>query len=184
MIELACMKWLRFENKCVIVLNERSPISGHGLPDVLGVTRSRYLKEIEVKRTMSDFRANAKKFHVQERERFLDRWPRQFYFAVPESLVEKAKAELPPFAGLIAVNGTLVRVEVDAPVNERAVKLSTQRCVRLAECMANQIACMSADALNHRGRASFCDNSLDDLYKHGWWTDDGKRVRDYCNYQI
>lgn len=188
MIELACLRWLRFENKCVIVLNERTPVYGHGNPDVLGVTEARFLKEIEVKRSMSDFRANALKFHVANREHCLDRWPRQFYYAVPLKLAEKVKQELPPWAGLLTVDETIVHLEVNAPINPHAKKLSVQRCVRLAKCMANQIACQASDLINERrlSRHHDCPNHLDSLYAGGWFFKDGTSSKpgDYQNFQI
>lgn len=184
-MELALLKWLRFENKCIIVLNERTPVYGHGQPDVLGVTAAGYLKEIEVKRSMSDFRANAKKFHVSNREHYLDRWPRQFYYAVPKAMVEKVKSELPPWAGLLQVDGSLVELIVDAEINKAARKLTFKQCARLAKCLSNQIACMAANSFQlNSGHRQHCANHLDELYKDGWYFPDGEKFTDYTNYQI
>lgn len=178
------IKWLRFENKCVIVLNERTPVYGHGQPDVLGVTRSRFLKEIEVKRTMSDFRANAKKRHVANRDYYIQNWPRQFYYAVPKSLVDKVMKELPPWAGLLSVNGSQVELMADAAVNKEARKLTMKQCARLAECLSNQIACMAASGFQHNsGMMNYCPNHLDELYKDGWWIG-MEKFTGYTNYQI
>lgn len=55
-LELAAARWLRFEKRCMAVLFERTPRAWScGLPDALGITCSRHMIEIEIKRTLSDF---------------------------------------------------------------------------------------------------------------------------------
>lgn len=63
---------------------------GQNLPiwhecDMLVMTRSGYLTEIEIKRSWSDFLADFKKKHKHESEGIIKR----FYYAVPYSIAEK-----------------------------------------------------------------------------------------------
>lgn len=177
-IELACMRWLRFEKKCMFVLNERTPQWGVGLPDVLGVTRAREVTEIEVKRSMSDFRANAKKYCIINREHFLERWPKQYYFAVPPKMKDKVLAELPEWAGLLVVEHFNVTAAKVAPINKSARKLTVKQCCRLAECMANQIAAQATMLVGIEHRERVCPCYADEIYHGSSWNPD------YTNYQI
>lgn len=137
------LRWLRFEKRCRVALFERSPrpIFG-GQPDVLGVTEHRYLLEIEVKRSVSDFKANEKKNHVLNRQFCVPQWPKQFWFLVPFELAEKVQPMLPEYAGLLRGPGPdevqqLYSVQ-RAPVNHASEPLTTKEMVRLCYCMANQ----------------------------------------------
>lgn len=137
------LRWLRFEKRCRVALFERSPRPMCGQPDVLGITDNRYLLEIEVKRSLSDFRANEKKFHILNRELYLPRWPKRFWFLVPPELAERVRPMLPDYAGLLRGPTSdevqqLVCVQ-QAPVNKASEPLTTKEMVRLAQCMANQI---------------------------------------------
>lgn len=142
--ELRAFAYLRHIRRCPIVLFERSPRAAgwYDRPDVVGVTPARFLIEIEVKRTLSDFRANAKKRHIQERAHHLRRWPKQFYFIVPISIHQRVLAELPEWAGLLAHDSmTQGYAEVirKAPVNAESRKLTLKEAVALAHLMANQV---------------------------------------------
>ncbi len=104
------LRWLRFEKACPVALFERSPRFSGGRPDVLGITKTRYLLEIEVKRSFADFRANSKKNHIIHREheafklqaeRLALKWPKQFWFLVPPELVKKVEPWIPDYAGLL-----------------------------------------------------------------------------------
>jgi len=132
---------LRFEKRCPIVLWERTP-RPCGIPDVLGITKDRYLVEIEIKRTIGDFRANEDKPHVRSRELILPRWPRLFWFAVPRALVDKVSKELPPYAGLLTADdsdaGTLEVVKA-ASENKESRRVTLKEAVRAVECQTNQL---------------------------------------------
>lgn len=73
--------------------------------DLLVVSDSGYVTEVEVKHSLSDWRADLKKqkftsgWHRQQ----FDRVIRRFYYAVPQHLVDQAPADLPDFAGIISV---------------------------------------------------------------------------------
>lgn len=153
-LEALAFAWLRWEKRCPVCLTERSPRPHHGIPDVLGITDSRHLLEIEVKRSMSDFRANNEKPHIQMRNAFqlkgqieCELWPRQYWYLVPPELAEKVLKELPPWAGLLRgprpneMHGLFSVVK--APVNQASKRLTTKECVKLAHSMSNQIYSMA-----------------------------------------
>lgn len=72
----------------------------YGIADVLFITRSGYATEIEIKMSLSDWKADLVK----------EKWGRQrpsiarFFYAVPESLVDKEPPGIPPEHGLIAIS--------------------------------------------------------------------------------
>lgn len=145
-LEFLAMEFLTSEKRCEIILFERSPRAGScGDPDVLGVNPRRFIYEIEVKRSLSDFRANARKpFHAL-RNAGMDasRYPKLYWFLTPPELSDRAKTILPSWAGLLrgpaqGEYGNLKTV-VEAPVNAASKRLSTSECVRLVRCMRNQL---------------------------------------------
>lgn len=144
-LEYFAFVWLRFEKRCPAAMVERSPRYGGGQPDVIGITHGRHLLEIEVKRSLADFRANFKKHHFINRKIFIGdpRWPRQFWFLVPHNLAEKIEPMVPDWAGLLRGPGEddtqqLYSVR-PAPVNRASEKLSALEVGRLMHCMSNQM---------------------------------------------
>lgn len=151
-LELMAIEFLRFDKRCRVALRERSPRFGTGHPDVLGITQNRYLYEIEVKRSLSDFKANANKRHVIHRDQFIADWPKLFWYLAPHDLARKLMPLLPPWAGLLSGptpdgQQTLISL-VKATTNKQSTRLTTGECVRLAHCMANHI--YSAEKKIHR----------------------------------
>jgi len=150
-LEYMAMHWLRYEKRCSVVITGRSPRCDHGLPDVLGITQNRYLLEIEIKRSLSDFRANGRKPFIAERDAMFklegevsnEKWPRNFWYLVPHELADKIKPLLPPWAGLLRgpTEGEVQSVwsVVTAPQNKASKPLDQQEFERLAHCMSNQI---------------------------------------------
>lgn len=170
-LELAAMRWLWIEQKCLVVLEERTPKYGMGQPDVLGVTPGRYLTEIEVKRSVADFRADAKKIHRMVRNdihevnpsRFpitinLASHPRQFYYMMPPDLGAKLLPEIPEWAGLMVQRReySLVDVLKRAPVNKESAKLTVKQCARLARMM-------TAHVMGY----AIANNSIKETWKNG-----------------
>lgn len=150
-LELLAMRFLRFEKACPVALFERTPRYSNGEPDVLGVTKARYLLEIEIKRSVADFRANKNKpfhaarngnGHIHNRQN-AERWPKQFWFLVPPELVTKVERHVPEWAGLMRGpeknEGWQVWVVKKAPVNKESKRLSNRELMDLGHCMANQI---------------------------------------------
>lgn len=163
-LELLAIRWLRFEKRCRVAMVERSPRLWNGRPDVLAITKSGHLLEIEIKRSIQDFRANADKPHIRRRSiagnGFLagedDMAPQYFWYLVPPELVKKAEAELPPWAGLLRGPGEdeiqSLHSVVKAPKNKASKRLTIREKVNLGQCMANQIlsyfermACLKSD---------------------------------------
>lgn len=160
-LELMAMRWLRFEKRCRLAMFERSPRQAWcGQPDVLGVTDRRYLYEIEIKRSLSDFKANQRKpFHrlrtIGPSEFHDAKYPKMFWFLVPFELVDKVKPILPSWAGLLRgpTDGEIQTIwsVVKAPANNKSVPLTTKECVYLSQQMSNQILSLVENLANWRG---------------------------------
>lgn len=138
-LENRALHWLAYVKKCMCVTMERAPRYQLGSPDVLGVSPGRKLIEIEIKRSMSDFRANSKKRHIVNREMFITKAPYQFYFLVPENLTVKVAKELPEWAGLMDDSMNWLNVIKIAPVNKQSEKLNPIECARLMRNLSNHI---------------------------------------------
>src|SRR5579872_3260087 len=141
-LELYALDWLLYEKRCEIALRERSPRMGFcGEPDVIGLTRSRHLVEIEVKRSVSDFKRDRFKASRVRRDLFLDKLPLYFYYLVPNELLEKVQPLTPEWAGLMRgpVDGEPQAVYVvrPAPKNRNSQRLSVKECCRLVRMVAN-----------------------------------------------
>jgi len=134
------MRWLWLDKGCHIVLEERSPRWAIGQPDVIGVTKSRHLIEIEIKRSASDFVADSKKPHRVNREFNIQQHVRQFYYLMPEDLAVKLKDKIPKWAGLMACPfHPQINILKIAPVNNESRKLNAKECVRLARQMTSHM---------------------------------------------
>ncbi len=151
-LELAAMRWLWIEQKCLVVLEKRTPKYGMGEPDVLGITPGRYMTEIEIKRSRADFKKDFEKPHRMVRNgrqgelrryagmgellKFTNH-PRQFYYMMPRDLAEKLKDEIPAWAGLMTTekSGPWAKLLKIAPVNKDSTKLDIKDCARLARKM-------------------------------------------------
>jgi len=157
-LETLGLSFLRKDKGCPVALFERTPRARAGQPDILGVTNSRYLLEIEIKRSMSDFRANRQKSHIiwrdklespdcpavvgfeMEREKALKWFPKFYWFLVPQDIAMKVQMALPTWAGLISSeDGIWTKVIVEAPVNKFAAKLHPKEALMLGRLMSNQI---------------------------------------------
>ena len=150
-LEYHAFFWLRWEKRCPVVLTGRSPRPHHGLPDVLGITRARYLYEIEIKRSLSDFRANEKKPFIAHRNELLQlegqvshpKYPKLFWYLVPPELVEKVQPILPTWAGLLRGpkmdERQCLHSVVPAPGNNASERLTVKECAQLLHVMSNEI---------------------------------------------
>lgn len=141
-LEILAMRWLWLEKNCHYITRERTPRSGHGQPDVLGMTKARYLIEVEIKRSMSDFRADSKKWSRLSRESSVANtklFPKFFFYCAEIKLAEKMVPEIPQWAGLLAFDGFRPCVLLNAPENECSKKVSFKECVKGARAMVNHI---------------------------------------------
>ena len=160
-LEFTFAKWLRWDRRCVIILTERGPV--HWRPDVWGILPSRLSCEIEVKRTLADFRADADKPHIANRNISNDKnYPAYFWYGVPADLVERVKPLLPPWAGLITVTYSTT-VIVPAPKNPDAKKLSVKRCIKLTKMVANQCLSVFSENEDLRNRNQFLNSKVDEM---------------------
>ena len=97
-LEACALSYLRYDCQCLLVCSQRSPWEDGMRPDIVGVTLGRRVIEIEIKRTMADFRANQFK---QRRWRYNSPW--KYYFLVPPCLADRALNELKENEGLLTV---------------------------------------------------------------------------------
>jgi hypothetical protein len=139
-LELCAANWLRWHRRCLAVLHERTPRQVAGQPDCLGITRSRYTIEVEIKRSLSDFHADKNKRSRRYRER-LSQYPKEFWYLVPSKLSEQVKSVLPEWAGLAMMNEHSLRfVEViPSPINRESQKLTVKECVNVFHKISNQL---------------------------------------------
>lgn len=126
--------------RCIIVPNVKSPV-WHEM-DIAVVQPSGYLYEIEIKRTIADFRADAKKRHGHK-----DRKNRivEFYYAVPEEIWERIHFSIMETdIGLIVVKKWEegeVRATIQRPAIRRkgAKKLTPAEQLKIAHSGAMRI---------------------------------------------
>ena len=119
--------YFRYKKQCPIVAFESSNKLkwANGEPaDILVVTESRMLYEIEVKVSISDLRSDRKKakhYSFLNRPAYLPVY--KYYFAVSEELADKALGicnELYPYAGLLVVS--------KFPFNSAAIDFGVREC--------------------------------------------------------
>lgn len=202
-LEFSGVQWLKFEKRCPLVIHERSPRPFNmGNPDVLGITDHRYLLEIEIKRSVSDFRANARKSHIQRRtdpdenvrNKCLENAAKQFWFLVPHTIAEKVRPEVPEWAGLLVHDPNRsgwrkIQCLKQAPTNNLSKKLSLLNCARLLCNVGNQIYSLMEGRQNMiQSGWNYDMHALDEYYSTRYESD-GADYRlvpnpDYLNFQI
>jgi hypothetical protein len=146
-------EYLRYKRHCPIVAFERSHWPCSMRPDVIGVTKKRKIVEIEIKCSMADFRANAKKHSEYLRWKAGLYQPHQYYFLVPPEMVEKVKSELPSHAGLMSVIKHLsvysklpeLTVHVVAKINPMAAPISAREMVDLVLAQSGTLCALARD---------------------------------------
>lgn len=157
----AAAQWLRYERQCVIVAIERGICRG-GAPDVCGIDKNRWAIEVEIKRTLQDFKNNNKKMLAFHRRYSLyagTRWvetincPRLFYFFVPPSLVTKVTPLLTDGDGLITIQEPCrhyrgvpyPRVVVLAKPDNKAKPLSLAECARMVKHQSGTLSSLATE---------------------------------------
>jgi hypothetical protein len=86
--------------------------------DILSVTKSHYLTEVELKVSKSDFMADFKKSHKHD-----SKLTKYLYYSVPTDLVELAKEKLSEDVGILEV--------YRPPWNSKAVRCKTVRDAKI-----------------------------------------------------
>ncbi len=140
-IRAAIAAWMRFDRQCPIVSFERGPVSG--LPDIVAVTSSRLLWEVEIKTSISDLRADFQKDKWRLRKHGY-RVPHYFTFAFHPSILAKAeeilKTEMPSAGILTLFDGyrphpitglPCVRVVKASRRNKEGVRVSPRDLVEM-----------------------------------------------------
>lgn len=103
-LEVAGIRFLLWQKRCVMATMERGYDNGLGKPDILGLTPRREIIEVEIKVSVSDLRANSKKAIQQYFVTFPERGPNYFYYLVPKTLGEKAVEIAEPHAGVLVLH--------------------------------------------------------------------------------
>lgn len=112
-IKAAVASYWRYTRQCPLVALEANSMleafNDGGQADVLAVTKQRYLIEVEVKLSLSDFRRDRNKMKHRNFRDGLVKYPtRLFYFAVPRGVANKVSFlcdQLYPYAGVIGCDG-------------------------------------------------------------------------------
>jgi len=158
--------YLRYRRQCIVVAFERG-VSGHvDNPDVLGVTVQRYLIEIEVKVSVSDFRRDIDKAKWKCPGRLC---PRQFYYIVPPDISDKVLKIWPDEdRGLLTLDrtrsGGLHDVYAVKKAKAAAAKtLSTEQLVRLVKHQSGTLVSLARDKEFKRMRIEELEAELKSL---------------------
>lgn len=156
-MEEAAIRWLLLERKCVAAYTERHP-TGYWRPDAIGVLSSRRVIEIEIKRTVADFRQDRMKPNVMQWRAGADWRPYQFYYMLPAEIVESC--EVPDFAGVIQVRDQYqVEVVKRAPINNKANKMRPKSVAKAIRQQSLQVMAMMGDLVNLRRRQEYLQKS-------------------------
>ena len=133
-IEVALAEHFRYLSNIVLfrAINVGKTLPFYHETDCLVCSKAGYLKEIEIKRSWSDFLADFRKDHRHESEGCVS----QFYYCVPISVFDKVKEKLQienmEYSGIITYDENLnMRVEVEAR-KLGAKKLSIDQRLHLA----------------------------------------------------
>jgi hypothetical protein len=148
-LEIEAMRWLWQEKHCHYILRERYPRYDNGEPDVLGITKDRFLIEIEIKRSMNDFYADLRKRHRRFRNDYLPLLPKYFYYLVDKELATKLKNKVPEWAGLLYSDGCSIWVTKSAPANKLSTKLTLKECVKATRQIVNHLMSLEL-VINHQ----------------------------------
>jgi len=102
--------------------------------DMLLVTYSKFLEEIEIKISVSDFKADSRKVEKHKSLEAGHPLIRRFWYAVPHEIWEKVEPLVPPYAGLIIIPSDhryRPYIKKKAPVNLKARKLFPAEEIKL-----------------------------------------------------
>ena len=99
--------------------------------DLFLIKKSGYAVEIEIKRSVSDLKADFKKGHnhVDKKHRICE-----MYYAIPVELLEKCEPLIPVDAGIITVNP--INTRYYATIHRKAIKIKNCRKLTTEEQLA------------------------------------------------
>ena len=104
--------------------------------DLLAISGSGYAHEIEIKVSVSDMRADLKKY--KHKTIYKSKTIRAFWYAMPVSIYEKCIEIIPEIAGIITIDDNTHRNTVvrKPKINTLSAKLSTNNMLKLGNLMA------------------------------------------------
>ncbi len=150
-IKMCVANYFRFARQCPVVTLEYHHYRDGGVQsDVLVMTKDKRLIEIEVKVTLSDFKADIRKPIWSRRNVSKKFWPWKFYYAVPADLVAKVEPLLYAGCGLVGVAGgyeqspvpqQAVTVAVTAPKHKDCELVSEKRYARIIAAQSSTLCC-------------------------------------------
>lgn len=132
-IELALARYLDYTTHLIVP----NVSYGWGLDyeaDLVIITKSNWAWEIEIKITIADLKADLKKHHNHDSDKF-----KELYFAIPKELQEKALLLIPERAGLFVVSepkkeikmGFGVNLIKSCKINKNAKKITNEELLKL-----------------------------------------------------
>lgn len=111
----------RYHSGAAAIMPNYTPIGWYEC-DLFIVTKSLYSVEYEIKITVQDFRADARKRRKHQRLRGRTGWlPTRFFYVVPKGLIDPS--EVPEYAGLIYSLSSKGRLHVE----KEAMRLHTEK---------------------------------------------------------
>jgi len=153
-IKMCVAHYFRFARQCPIVAMEYWHYQDSGVqPDVLVLDAAHRPIEIEVKTSLSDFKADARK-HIWNFRKQGMKWPWKFYYALPTDLEEQVKPLLRKGVGLLRVSQhnyykpeDAVSVAVTAPKHEDFERITGARLKRIIAGQSSSL-CRALKALD------------------------------------
>lgn len=153
-IQKAVQEWLYDTSHIYQALNYGR--TGYFEADILAITKSMMVTEVEVKISKSDFKADFKKTHKHYRLQnpIHDYWrctPNKFYYACPYGLIKES--EVPSYAGLIWVfNSGDIEIIKPAPIIHKG-KASEKLIIGMLENLTAKTI-FGCQIMTHRNRQS------------------------------
>ena len=115
---------VHFDIKKCICMPQLIMFFGHEI-DFLAVRQTGYVIEVEIKRSLSDMKAEARKKHNHESNKVVE-----FYYCFPKDILEQCTPFVPDRAGILSIvhNGYRWKVSVvkSPKRHKEAVKLTTK----------------------------------------------------------
>jgi hypothetical protein len=143
-IEIAVAKMFNIRTHIIVPNISWGFHFGHEM-DLFVLTKSNLVKEVEIKISVSDFRADFKKWHQHK-----SKYVKEFYYAFPKELYDKVKDEVPEHAGIIIcdryANGRIyARIVKNAKINSKCEKLSVDDQLKI-----ERLGCMRIWSLKEK----------------------------------
>jgi len=102
--------------------------------DLLVLMKSGWVDEVEIKVSLSDLKADAKKRHTHDSPKL-----RRLYFAIPEYLVEKGLQYIPEKAGvLVVVDKEYCNYKKEVTIKREVVKLREAKVNKVASKLTTE----------------------------------------------